>query len=787
MVALESNVVAFDTLQSKQKEVQRRGDQTRMIAECRTILTDRTHELMQVFFAKVDDELFKMSDKAENSGIQSLYFEAMRYVRRERDSLNSRYIEELTRQYDDFWHNKPTKVLTLNDGAKGGGEDDFVLVEDEILEENLAITSMIEKGNTLYHRELFGLGKRFGSFLNRDEVPIELNPVAPSALCQGFECVMKPQLLDLKVKLFIYKLYENQVLNAFGPVYHEMNSYLANEGILPSIAKAFKRQGGMVSATTRSELDQAAQKIGRALEESEPGETAVYLEAFQAMQSLLDGWRNQLGLPSQSAALLPGEMTFDPGEVLNALSHLQQPSQIPNVGGSGISAEGLKVYVANQLGKIQPDEAVRPLGRLEEDIIDMVAMIFDFILEDRNLPAPVKALIARLQIPIVKVAILEKSFFAKKSHPARVLLNSLSQAGIALETSDSENPVFRKIEQVVGRVLEGFDQNVGLFAELLEDFTAFIEKESQRSSMLEERTRQSTQSKEQLRLAKRMVAYEITSRLRHREVASAAKSFLLNAWNDVLVLAYLRRDKSSDDWDHGLAVMDRLLWSVTPPTDEKGRRDLIGAIPGLVKALTEGLESISYDSLQSRTLMRDLEDVHHSVLRSALQPDSPIPQVDPNKSLDVAIRDPELAEAIREIKANLPDIDDVGVDEVGAVPMNSEEIVLGSLRDYSSGDDEFNLKAKSLTIGEWVEFVDEATSTNSRAKLSWKSQVTSQYVFVNRKGMKVAEMSLGELARRFRVGSARVVEGATVPLMDRALSALMQSLKNPVKKPETQA
>jgi len=786
MAALESNVVAFDAMHNKHKDVHRRNDQTRLIAECRTILTDQSHELMQAFFAKVDDELFKMSDKAENSATQSLYFEAMRYIRRERDNLTTRYIEELSQRYDEFWRAKPVKTVSPKDGAGLlGGEDDFALVDDEILEENLAITSMIEKGNTLFHRELFALGKRFGSFLGRDEVAAELNPVSPTVLCRGFEAVMKPQLLELKVKLLIYKLFEHQVLNAFGNAYQDMNAYLANEGVLPSIAKNFKRQGGLVSPATRNELDQAAQKIGRALEENDPSEAAVYIEAFHAMQSLLDGWRQQLGLPAQAAGLLPGEAACEAGEVLNALSLLQQPSLLPNVAGEGITGEGLKLYVANQLGRIAPESSNRPLGRLEEDIIDMVAMIFDFILEDRNLPDPVKALIARLQIPLVKVAILDKSFFAKKNHPARILLNSLSQAGIALDVADSENPVFLKIEQVVGRVLGEFDQNVDLFAELLEEFTEFVGKESQRSSVLEERTRQSTQSKEQLRLAKRMVAYEIESRLRQREVAQPVKAFLLNAWNDVLVLAYLRKDKGGEDWEHGLAVMDKLLWSVTPPVDDKGRRELLAAIPGLVKSMTAGLDGISFDSLRGRALIQDLEEVHREVLRAAPQPLTK-PRKETDSGLEITIRDPELAEAIREIRANLPDIDNLDALEIGDTHPNSEEIVLESLRDVSVGNDEFDCKARSLNIGEWVEFVDESSNKSSRAKLSWKSQVTSLYVFVNRKGVKVAEMSLGELARRFRIGAARVVEGATVPLMDRALSALMNTLKNPVKKAEPQ-
>ena len=98
------------------------------------------------------------------------------------------------------------------------------------------------------------------------------------------------------------------------------------------------------------------------------------------------------------------------------------------------------------------------------------------------------------------------------------------------------------------------------------------------------------------------------------------------------------------------------------------------------------------------------------------------------------------------------------------------------------GADSFYDQALSMVVGDWIEFNDEFHNS-SRAKLSWKSQVTGTYIFVNRKGIKVAELKVQDLATRLRLGAARKIEGMTVPLMDRALSALMQTLKTPTPQP----
>jgi hypothetical protein len=769
---------AFEAPQSKPRISNARLE-NRLIDESWSLISERMGALMPVFFAKLDDDLFKMSEKAETNALGEMFFEVMRYIRKERENIESQYLEAVLRRFDEYWigPNAKSPAQSVNAVSESAGE--FLLMDDSALEESLAVHGMIEKGNGLYQTELFPLNQRFCavSSIERDYPSL---PISPETLCKEFEAVLQALSLDLKAKLLVYKIFDRQIICNFGQIYHELNAHLAASGILPSISRHLKRSTVAADAAAQASVGGG----------DDVAEAAAYLEAFRSMQSLMDGWRNQLGTsPLSAAAMAADAIIVDSREVLGALSSLQLPSDDSEDGNQPVSADSLKQYVALQLGKAKDDNKARSMGRSEEDIIDMVGLIFDFILDDKNLSAPIRGLIARLQIPVIKVAIIDKAFFAKKNHPTRALLNALAQVGIGLGVAetDADNPVIRKVEEIVTRVLQEFDQQVGLFEELLQDLNTFMEKDSQRSKIAEDRTRQVTQSKERVWLAKKAVASEITLRLQGRDTSAAFRSFLYNDWKDVLVLAYLRQDKMDGEWERSLEIMDKLMWSVTPPTNPRERQDIIRTIPGLLKSIKEGLESISLDPHQIAALLKDLEVCHMSALRSTasaraggeLEPGREEARMSPTS--EVNIKDAELAEAILEIKTHLPDISNVDIEEVvmGSAGAHARQDLPIQKADYAQGV--FLEVVNRLKVGDWLEFMDEEDRA-FRAKLSWKSPATSLCVFVNRRGVKVLELKVNDLVGRLREGKARVIEDASTPLMDRAVSFLTQSLKNPFMK-----
>lgn len=754
----EKKVVEFDPAKGSPDQ-SKPANTGIVVGECRIKLAKELKPIVTKYFEKVDDELFAFSDKAVSSTLQELYFEAMRYIRKERENLERGYVNGVLRIYDDFWNPK-IRPVPLSPQPLELDEDDFSLVENEALEEDLAISTMINKGTNLYHKDLYALNKRFAKLLGRQEVGNEENPLGPYQLCHAFSEALAPLTLELKIRLLLFKLFEQLVVSDLGVIYDELNETLVKHGVLPEISKKIKKR------SNSAELGHSTETLGKGGDEvSDPS----YGQALQVMQNLLSSWRSQLGVTSLAAkASQPGVTVSDSREVVGALSALQEPefgAKLTEALQNG-EENSLKWIIAERLG--QQEGGPRALAQVDEDIIDMIGMIFDFILEDRNLPAPVKLIIGRLQIPIVKVAIIDKSFFSKKSHPARQLLNQLAQAGIGLSGDEDldHNPVFLQITGAVEKVLNEFDQDVSLFAGLLAEFSAFMEQESKRSSMMENRAQQATQSKEQLLLAKKEVADLIASRLDGKSIPPRLLRFLNGTWKDVLLLGYLRKDKEPKGWQGKLALTDFFIKTLIPPTSDTDRQKVIKQIPAMHRALHNELEKISYDPKQMAIFFKELRLHHHACLTS-------------KSAVDEGF-DPALERELNAIAANLPEVDDLSVSDLTDIREEDfqEEIILMTEEAEEQGD-EFLERARTMEIGEWIELTDKRGKL-IRAKLSWKSKVTGLRVFVNRRGMKVAEYTLQGLASELRRGGAKVIDGK-VPLMDRALSSLMTTLKHPAK------
>jgi hypothetical protein len=147
----------------------------------------------------------------------------------------------------------------------------------------------------------------------------------------------------------------------------------------------------------------------------------------------------------------------------------------------------LKGQLLSQIGALR-GERPSHVATIDEDTIDLVGMLFEFILEDRNLPAEMQVLLARLQIPYLKAAILDRKLFAHRQHPARRLLDGLAeQAKSWSEESDRDRRLFDKVKSIVEQLLHDFDDDMSIFERLLVDLQQFQDINKRRSELAEQR------------------------------------------------------------------------------------------------------------------------------------------------------------------------------------------------------------------------------------------------------------------------------------------------------------
>ena len=689
-------------------------------------------QAMQALFDNADDTLFEMADRASSNSEQNAFFEAMRDLRLKRKTIERGFLQ---RVFESF--------ATLNQYEIGAAPvldtvstDALSLVHNDTLEENVALDTMVSR---VMHRDGLALGHlttRLNAVISK-KLDDKTNPLGPRLLCEQFLAACEGLGVEIRVKLIILKLFEKHVLGDLDQLYADANQQLVEAGVLPELKSAppVRRQPGRSPAgAARNAREEGAESRGAAA--AGYADEGVQ-EVFGALQELLSQVRGSAVLPRRE---IPADaVPISSNDLMRLLSHLQQ--HFP-VGGQQVSddydlrnqLEGLLTRVSAKSGK------ARVVGEVDEDVINLVAMLFEFILDDRTLPDSLKALIGRLQIPMLKVAVLDKTFFSRGSHPARRLLNEIATAALGWNAQGDEqrDALYQRIEQVVQRLLNDFTDDPAIFSDVLAEFIAFTGDEKRRSELLEQRTRDAEEGRAKAELARQQVEQALNSRLLGKVLPEVVVRLLQEGWSKVLQLTCLKHGAESAEWVSALAVMDDLIWSVEPHESPEDRLRLLELVPSLLKSLRDGLASAAIDPFVTSEFFSKLESVHV-------------------QELEEIVEAPAMVEVVEEIVLLAPG-------------ENRQQEPEASLPD----DDEALQKVDELRVGSWVE-IQEDEEHKLRGKLAAIIKPTGKYIFVNRTGMKVMEKTRMGLAVEFRRGAIRLLDDAL--LFDRALESVIGNLR----------
>ena len=714
---------------------------------------------LQTLFDNADDSLFEIADRATSNAEQNAFFEAMRDLRMKRRGIERGFLQQV---FESF-----AKLNQYEIGKPAQQEASFeslALVQNDELEESVAIDTMVAKVMTRTTQPLSHLTTRMNALVSK-KLDDKSNPLGPQQLCEYFLEACRSLGVEIKVKLIILKLFERYVLTDLDQLYAESNQTLMAAGILPELQSAQPRRAPHRPAAPGS----SASRPG--LSESTGYVDEGVHEAFGALQTLLSELRGS-ALPARSTPI--DAVPISSNDLMRLLSHLQSrtPQQV-NEFDLQSQLEQLLHRVSAKSGKS------RVVGEVDEDVINLVSMLFEFILDDHTLPDSLKALIGRLQIPVLKVAVLDKTFFSRGSHPARRLLNEIASAAMGWVDQDEaqRDSLYQKIEQVVVRLLNDFVDDPAIFSELLADFLAFTGDERRRSELLEQRTRDAEEGRAKAEMARQEVEHALNQRLLGKTLPEVVVRLLQEAWSKVLLLTCLKHGTQSEQWQAALATMDDLIWSVAPHDDPESRARLLELVPSLLKNLREGLVSAAFDPFSTSDFFTQLEALHVQTLQQFKQPDQPTPTNDPLAH----------GEIVTEQKLELPPREEHAAEaEAPAMVEVVAEIVLLAPGESREQEPEINLadndealtQVDNLRVGSWVEF-QEDEDHKLRCKLAAVIKPTGKYIFVNRTGMKVLEKTRMGLAIEFRRGAIRLLNDAL--LFDRALESVignLRSLKN---------
>ncbi|MBI5752759.1 MAG: DUF1631 domain-containing protein [Hydrogenophilales bacterium] len=817
----------------------------RIIERCREMAVGSLSGALKGMLDRLTDDFFTLAEKAVQIEIQHLYLEAMTVARDKRSVIEHGFRLHFIRNFNAAVRGEQSKHSGSNDDA----DNEFGLVAPDELEESIAIQEMSAKLKGNCREGLFGMDKRMGVLLHDPDLESHKNPLGSDVLANAFLEACRETEASLKVRLLFVTMWDKHMQNGAVSMYQEVNQYLVEKGILPKIKREIKRQGMSQAAEI---MAAAAEAMAVSEDEGELFSTMQHLMSAAMARGTLPGMTQGAyalpgmptggmaqgmaigGVPDGMAAGMPGGMAGGlaggmpsgaPGMAAGAvLAHnpivVTQLTQLQHgdagVFGAGVAVDPAALVAGNVsiLRDLKHTELGASLGSVDAMTIDIVAMLFDFIFEDKQVPDPIKALMGRLQIPVLKAAMLDQAFFSKKSHPTRRLLNIVAEAAIGWdETIGHESPLYQKVESIVQRILDEFEDNLAVFERALDDFERFLEEQERAADALVEVSVEliETREREQIKTEDAQNAAEESVRARAAdiEVPDTVRLFLCQEWIKPLRAAYQQGGAESSAWLEAVGLMDDLIWSVRPKLSRESRQYMVKTLPALLRRLQEGMAKAEIGQETRDQFMSQLVKCHAAAVKAGFNPPvEPQPASEDAWKTAVLARQamqkqeaaesavvlpfvrPESAKDRREvkleiIKSNADDakleVEEITIGSVGWMEqedIDAQSDALMPIEASSEFDVVDEVEAKHLVDelkpGVWVEFSHQGEDT-LQAKLKWISPLKNAYLFTDRQGKRAATMPHDKLEAAFRIGSARIIDD--LPLLDRAVDNVLESLK----------
>ena len=732
----------------------------KILADCRDITVHRLLLSMSALADRLCDMLMERAGRSDIRDEQQLFLEARQLLITGRADLMSGFESRLRASIEDQVSGRAAERADFSkaDASK------LALVDLDSIDLSVVVGNIVRAIENVCHEELVTLNRGIGHLLGRSVLESAQNPLGPATIVTAFAEALDAQSAEGRVKFQILKELNVAPLREFASIYADVNRHLASLRIVPA--------GSGRHAVTRSR-DSRRRRAGDDKPETaqaapETDVMAMFRRAAAHGGFPLSGHppppsRVYPSLPPTPSGYVPGPPIVATPGLREGLTRLQGGETQFDVEGMHVAFSGIPQGTQNVLRDLQESPLGQRANQLEAMTIEMVAMLFDFIFDTRDLPDGIKALIARLQIPVLKVAMLDGAFFAKKTHPSRLLVNALAAAGLGWSPAmGQDDPLYRTIEHIVRRIIDGFGDNLAIFDELRAELEAFLASEERSAEENFSATADAINEGDRRDLASVIAKSEIERRVETYPVPRFLAQFLRTRWQATLEDVYLRDGDESERWTSGVATLEDLVWSVQPKRTPEDRKHLVALLPSLLKRLAAGVPPKQWAGGEREAFMANLVEAHAAAVKPSLasvaSPTAAVAEAAKAEAqvakaagnAEAAARAEALAQAMAPAEPVMPD---------GAAVLEDEYLEI----------------ARSLDRGTWVEFED-ADAQLSFAKLAWISPLRGTYLFTNRQGQKALSMTAEDLALQFRANRARLVEAE--PLIDRALTSVMSELRD---------
>ncbi len=619
-----------------------------------------------------------------------------------------------------------------------------------------AVTDATQEFRRATRHEAAALDQRFAALMPDRSSPEIDNPFSPVYVLDAIGVTSRAVYPDSLIWRALMERLIGDLAPGVNKIYIAQNRFLADHGVLPEISAAL-----------------------RARSEFRPDEDVELLPVFKRL----------LAHAEDAAADRAAQTAFERGTlpastVVASLTALAKSGAAPSaapaataaddafpdldpllaLGGAATSIKLLTALQRHDLPRDIVDEAVRAYGAPEDaraprnlvtlvrdalgdtlenpadrTTADVVALLYDYIFRDVALPERMRTLMGRLQIPVLKAALLDPAFFHDSKHPARRFLDELADASVGASGDDAYATELERVATaLIDALAEDFEIDVGVFDPARKRLAEFVDADRRQTAAALEPEIAAAAAAEKVESERGQVRSTVRDRLAGLAVPGAVRAFSETIWTDYLTHLLKTHGEHAVATHDALTTLDDLLWSVAAKERTGQKARLAKMIPGLVMGVRKGCTAVAVPPERAKAFMDSLYQLHIAAIK--------VPAGAGTGAAAAAAETTEPATAA-----------------TTATATPGKRMVITAAHDFVS----------EMVPGTWLEFRSDQRTIPAR--LAWTGALRMRYVFASRGGRHTFVRAPEELAHALASGPVALLQ-EPVPLFDRAISAALNAL-----------
>lgn len=683
-----------------------------VMSECRNMLRERLCAALASARAALDADPDPAEAQAGPTSPPACLDELRDHARPDNDELERAF----SGAFDHGFRTRARKYSSTTTSlyrTDTEGTLELSLVDDQSFAESLVVKNLANLLESACEEELKDLQARVALMMGVADLDRSTNPLGAEAVSEALKQACWSLTCAQPAKVQLFEFVARKLAPALKAAYHDLNVHLIARNVLPRVRHAVRHGGALRGRTRRARSHESSEAAGDTLRQ-------LFTPRDERADAGNDG-----------ATMIPVDAS-----VLQMLTQLQQGAGEGFLGGDHFSVDPDAATTANLLHGLLEAGLGKHVGTVDSIVIDVVATLFDFIFDDERVPDAMKGLIGRLQLPILKQALVDRSFFANRLHPARRLISALAHAASTWDGEFSvDTSLYRAAEPLVVRIQNEAGEGDDVFAACLAALEAFLAEQEMRADEKAALLTSRLEQRERLEIARSIGEAAIATHLAAPDLPDPIRVFLAGPWLAVMVAAIEHGGEDGEKWQETVTTMDDLIWSVRPKQGAEERQRLVKRLPTLLRGLRAGLDSATVGTEARDEFFAELVKLHATAVKSGMVApagDAPATSATAAQASTTSVAPASIAPPPAELDA--------------------------------------------LARGSWIELQIEDAGARA-VRLTWVSPARTMYLFANRQGQRALALTRTELARKFVSGEALLLDDE--PYIDKIVAEVLDEYQRP--------